>query len=138
MCLIKGTIRYPREDLIFTAYKVVRVDLPWRYSKAPKRYQALYQSDDIVMGAWHEDVNKQKIWFGNSLCNGTKRDYKPGFHFYGYKGAKALRETMGRIMSLPGKYRILECIISNVTATGKDTHGKAYVAKSFRPMREVE
>ena len=93
------------------------------------------------LGEWHSmDKNDGKLICVDS-CNPAfkRKKYKAGFHFYTVSKEKNIKtqSIAGGTPSFFSSTVCVECICCNITATGKQNGEGAFVAQSYRLMREV-
>ena len=114
MCLSRNKLKtFKDNDNVRIGYKIF-----------DKEYNTYYNpfylcSGKHYLGSWHE--NKLQIDLGYEI---HRKSYKSGFHFY-----SSIPTNKAEV--------IVECICENITATGEQNFRGAFVAQSYRLMREV-
>jgi len=100
------------------------------------------------LGEWHSmDKNDGKLICVDS-CNPAfkRKKYKAGFHFYTVSKESSGLAGSGYPSHFPATHQLtlanrstvcVECICCNITATGKQSGRGAFVAQSYRLIREV-
>ena len=118
MCLDERTLKtFKDNDNVRIGYKV--------FDKSHNIYYNPFKGCYIkhTMGSWYKNKKRVKLTVGYPLHHIT---YESGFHFYS---------------SIPRVYYqyevVVECICENITATGQQNDEDAFVAQSYRLMREV-
>jgi len=117
MCLSRNKLKtFKDNDNVRIGYKLFDKSYNTYYNP----FKFIYNKH--TMGSWYENKWKDKLHVGYLL---KEKTYKSGFHFYS---------------SIPKPWDhevVVECICENITATGEQNFRDAFVAQSYRLMREV-
>jgi len=110
------------------------------FCKTPTGYENRFFNKGKIkyqIGEWVDNKNNNNIHEKQIECKSyfyrsefKPKYYKAGFHFYTKPPHWATNYTFYDL-------RIVECICENITATGQQNYKDAFVAQSYRLMREV-
>ena len=132
MCLDYQKLKtYKDNNKIRVGFKV--------FCKTPTGYENRFFNKGRIKYQIGERVDNNNIHEKQIKCESYayyRREFKPkyykaGFHFYTKPPHWA---TIGHTFY---DLRIVECICENITATGQQNYKDAFVAQSYRLMREV-
>ena len=134
MCLSRNKLKtFKDNDNVRIGYKI--------FDKKYNTYYNPYQLCSIrhTMGSWYENKWKAKLHAG---CYHLGYDfhhifYKSGFHFYSSNSPSLFPFMRTSPTNCHRPQVVVECICENITATGEQNLRDAFVAQSYRLMREV-
>ena len=118
MCLSRSKLKtFKDNDNVKIGYKI--------FDKSHNTYYNPFKGCSLkhTMGSWYENRWKETINVGYSL---NRKTYISGYHFYSSIPKMWYRNEV-----------VFECICENITATGQQSLEDAFVAQSYRLMREV-